>query len=182
MRQSLRLSASPRPVPPYLRVVAASAWEKTSNSRVSCSGVMPMPVSLTLNSIQSWPSITSRATASEIVPRSVNLQALLRRLKRAWRTFVRSARIVPISSGQHISRRFEFFAASGCMTAAMSLTKPATSKLSRYSSILPASILERSSTALISSSRCLPAALIFLRSSVNCSAPRSAASSWSISL
>ena len=31
-RQHLRLMASPSPVPPNLRVVEASAWEKASNS------------------------------------------------------------------------------------------------------------------------------------------------------
>jgi hypothetical protein len=92
---------------------------------------MPMPVSLTLNTIESWPSSVSRATASATVPRSVNLQALLRRLKSAWRTLVRSARIVPMASGQRTSRRFAFFAASGWITAAMSRTRLATSKLSR---------------------------------------------------
>ena len=52
---------------------------------------------------------------------SVNLHALLSRLKRAWRTFVRSACIAPVSSGQRTSSRFAFFAASGWITAAMSL-------------------------------------------------------------
>jgi hypothetical protein len=48
MRQSRRESASPSPVPPNRRVVAASAWENCSKRRVICSGVMPMPVSRTL--------------------------------------------------------------------------------------------------------------------------------------
>ena len=85
--------------------VACASWPRRPErrprtaaraARASCR----CPVSLTLKTIQSWPSTASRATASEIVPRSVNLQALLRRLKRAWRTFVRSARIAPIASGQ----------------------------------------------------------------------------------
>ena len=33
MRQKRRLMASPRPVPPYFRVVEASAWVKSSNNR-----------------------------------------------------------------------------------------------------------------------------------------------------
>src|SRR5438094_7728141 len=44
---SLRQMASPKPVPPYLRVVDASAWVKDWN-RFSCAcSAMPMPVSRT---------------------------------------------------------------------------------------------------------------------------------------
>jgi hypothetical protein len=39
--------ASPRPLPPYLRVVEESAWAKGEKIEVSFSGSMPMPVSLT---------------------------------------------------------------------------------------------------------------------------------------
>ncbi|MNP12821.1 hypothetical protein D3C76_1050730 [compost metagenome] len=39
--------ASPRPVPPYLRVVETSACSKAWNSFSHCSGLMPMPVSST---------------------------------------------------------------------------------------------------------------------------------------
>ena len=46
-RQKWRLIASPSPVPPYRRVVEASAWVNASKSRASCSVVMPMPVSVT---------------------------------------------------------------------------------------------------------------------------------------
>ena len=41
---------SPRPVPPYLRVVEPSACVNGWNIRAACSGVMPMPVSRTENS------------------------------------------------------------------------------------------------------------------------------------
>ena len=45
---SSRLIASPRPVPPYLRLVPASAcWNASKISRCF-SGAMPMPVSLDL--------------------------------------------------------------------------------------------------------------------------------------
>ena len=47
IRQKRRLIASPRPVPPYLRVVEESAWENSWNSLPICSGVMPIPVSVT---------------------------------------------------------------------------------------------------------------------------------------
>ncbi len=68
IRQSRRLSARPSPVPPYFRVVAASACEKASNSRAICSGVIPMPVSRTRNTIDSGPPRVSRLTDSETVP------------------------------------------------------------------------------------------------------------------
>ena len=45
--QNFRLIARPRPVPPNLRVVEASACANAWKSRPICSGVMPMPVSLT---------------------------------------------------------------------------------------------------------------------------------------
>ena len=45
------LSASPSPVPPYLRVVLASAWVNGWNSRATWSGVIPIPVSVTSNRI-----------------------------------------------------------------------------------------------------------------------------------
>ncbi len=44
------LMARPRPVPPYLRVVDASAWLKLWNSLPIPSGVSPIPVSRTENS------------------------------------------------------------------------------------------------------------------------------------
>src|SRR5262249_47769837 len=40
MRASLRVMASPRPVPPYFFAVDASAWENSWNNLASCSGVM----------------------------------------------------------------------------------------------------------------------------------------------
>src|SRR6202048_1050246 len=40
--QKRLLIASPRPVPPYLRVVDASAWENSWNSLPLFSGVLPM--------------------------------------------------------------------------------------------------------------------------------------------
>ena len=44
---SIDETASPRPVPPYLRVVEASTWEKLSNTASCFSRGIPMPVSLT---------------------------------------------------------------------------------------------------------------------------------------
>jgi hypothetical protein len=53
MRASLRVMASPSPVPPKCCAVEASAWVNSSNSFACCSEVMPMPVSETDSSIHS---------------------------------------------------------------------------------------------------------------------------------
>ena len=51
MWQRRLVMANPRPVPPKVRVVEASAWEKVWNSFSICSGVIPMPESVTANVI-----------------------------------------------------------------------------------------------------------------------------------
>src|SRR4029079_18027404 len=94
-RQNCRLIARPSPVPPYLLLVLASAWENASNSRPSCSLVIPMPVSETAKEMQ---SACARVTVNLIVPWSVNLAALDSRLNSVWRTLVWSACIDPRSS------------------------------------------------------------------------------------
>ena len=87
-------------MPPYFRVVELSAWVNSWKSLATCSFVMPMPVSDTRRSSQSAPSALVRARVSDTVPLSVNLQALLRRLRTIWRTRVTSLCILPISAGQ----------------------------------------------------------------------------------
>jgi hypothetical protein len=93
MRLKRWLIARPRPVPPYLRVVDASTWEKSRNNRLACSAVMPIPVSWTWKRIQSPPPADWRVTSTSTRPPRVNLPALLRRLNSTWRTRVRSARM-----------------------------------------------------------------------------------------
>src|SRR6185503_431514 len=75
--------ARPSPVPPYFRVVDASACSKAWNRREICASVMPMPLSLTENctSLLSGLSSSTR-TATETSPCSVNLTALLQKLLR----------------------------------------------------------------------------------------------------
>src|ERR1019366_5232161 len=90
-RHILRLMARPKPVPPYFRVVEASPWEKAWNSRVCCSGAMPMPVSFTLTTSHSLGPARSRRASTETSPSLVNLHALATRLSRLWRKRVRSA-------------------------------------------------------------------------------------------
>ena len=54
--QNFLVIASHSPVPPYWPAVEASACENAWNSLPICSGVMLMPVSVTLSVIQSTPS------------------------------------------------------------------------------------------------------------------------------
>ena len=51
---SSRLMARPRPVPPYLREVPASACWKASKISRCFSGAMPMPVSSTAKATTCW--------------------------------------------------------------------------------------------------------------------------------
>ena len=111
MRASLRVMARPRPVPPYCRAVEESAWVNSSNSFACCSGVMPMPVSDTANSIQLRPSTTFR-TRSVTSPSLVNLQALLNRLSRICRSRMGSTVSGPRFSWLSTTRRFLFCSAS----------------------------------------------------------------------
>ncbi len=129
-RQKRREMASPRPVPPYLLAVEASAWLNASNSRSSCSGVMPIPVSLTRKTMVSPPPASRRASRL-IVPRSVNLLAFDSRLNSTWRVRVRSACIVPSASAQRIASELPFFSTSGRTVVATSPIVLQTSKLSR---------------------------------------------------
>ena len=70
--------ASPSPVPPYLRVVDASAWTNGANSAATWSGRIPIPVSVTVKRTVAAPSRLALAAPLPDVtsPRSVNLMAL----------------------------------------------------------------------------------------------------------
>ena len=76
------------------------AWENSWNNLPICSGVMPMPVSATARVIQSRPFSCPWRASIVMVPRSVNLLALLMRLSRACRSRIWSACIVPIAASQ----------------------------------------------------------------------------------
>jgi len=70
--------ARPKPVPPYLRVVEASTWEKDLNSTFILSCGMPMPVSFTLKRIFISESVSlSASSLIDISPLLVNFKALL---------------------------------------------------------------------------------------------------------
>src|SRR5206468_3694825 len=109
MRASLRVIASPRPVPPKFCAVEASAWANSSNSFACCSAVMPIPVSATASSIQSCATLRTSSVTS---PCLVNLKALLNRLSRILRNRMGSTVRVPSFSSASTSRRFLFCSAS----------------------------------------------------------------------
>ena len=81
-----REMVSPRPAPPYCRVMESSPCSKRLKSRAPRSGVNPQPVSLTRKVTCVASSSSSAMTSSLTSPASVNLTALLSRLARIWRT------------------------------------------------------------------------------------------------
>ena len=88
--------ASPKPVPPYFRVVKESAWLKELNMRPRTSSDIPIPVSMTSNrSKPSSPAVRTRTITS---PESVNLMALPTKLMRIWRSRIGSPHTVPGTS------------------------------------------------------------------------------------
>ncbi len=155
--------ASPSPVPPYLRVVEASACSNAWNRRSICVSVMPMPVSLTENST-SWQSALSSSTRASTAtsPISVNLTALLQKL----------IRICPSRKGS--PRKWVDTAGSTSKISSSPLAEAFSdirfptfsSTLSRSKSMfsidsLPASIFEKSRMSLMMPRRCWPELLIF---------------------
>ena len=75
---------SPRPVPPYLRVVEPSACRNGSKIRAWCSDAMPIPVSCTMkrSDAVSGASRSLSVTRSDTCPASVNFIALPMRFTR----------------------------------------------------------------------------------------------------
>ena len=114
--------ARPRPVPPYRRVVDASACVNAWNRRDCASAAMPMPVSRT--SKRSWCCAVvspTRRTLIEIEPRSVNFTALLIRLVSTWRRRTGSPRTGRRTPGSRCRCRRRPLDSAGrsisCMTA-----------------------------------------------------------------
>ena len=101
MRSMMRLQiTSPRPVPPYSRVVEASAWLNGLNRLPAFSGEMPMPVSFTSKRrMWCWRVSDLALTERVSVPLSVNLMALLSRLLSTWRRRTGSPRTARRSEG-----------------------------------------------------------------------------------
>ena len=80
-------SDSPRPVPRSRFCMRVSIWTKSENSAGRCSAAMPMPVSVTANSII-WPSMTRALTRTS--PCGVNFSALEMKLRRICDSFLSS--------------------------------------------------------------------------------------------
>ncbi|PMQ08393.1 hypothetical protein JaAD80_27185 [Janthinobacterium sp. AD80] len=145
-----RQMARPSPVPPYLRLVLLSPWEKASKMCSCSTAPMPMPVSRTENS-----SVTLAASSlalrmdSTTSPSLVNLTALPTRLIRICSR--RSAS--PISSGGTPGSSTKTGSTPRAQALLASSTPTLPSMRSSWkrrcsSTIWPASILEKSSTSL----------------------------------
>mmetsp|Transcript_21863 Transcript_21863/g.85658 ORF Transcript_21863/g.85658 Transcript_21863/m.85658 type:complete len:234 (+) Transcript_21863:6367-7068(+) len=141
---SSRQMDRPSPVPPKRRVVESSAWVKGRNSLACSSGATPTPLSLTASRTRSPPSGDS---VRWMWPRSVNFNALTRKLAMIWRT----------RSGSPMTRRGRPGASSMRMSRPRSRpnaaqpSKLAWARACRSNSVFsrsrrPAWILDRSST------------------------------------
>ena len=99
-----RQIVSPSPVPPYWRVVDASAWTKLPNTASSLSGAIPTPVSSTANRSRARPGPAVPGGAAETRtttdPSAVNLTAFESRFTSTCRTRLTS----PTTEGATSSR------------------------------------------------------------------------------
>jgi hypothetical protein len=93
MRASLRVMASPRPVPPNFCAVVASAWQLLEQLCLLLCGHPDAGVGD--GELDEVAAIAHPASASLTSPALVNLQALLRRLSKRRN---RSRTVLPISS------------------------------------------------------------------------------------
>ncbi len=153
---SCLLMTSPSPVPPYLRVVEVSAWWKDWNRLPIWLSVMPMPSSCTSKrtSVVLSRSSTGRARMW-ILPFSENLMALLVKFSSTCSSRSGSPRSWCDRPG-HTS-----YTSSSPLRAALSpswlerlLSSVSSAKSATSSSILPASILEKSRMSLMMPSKC----------------------------
>jgi hypothetical protein len=132
-----------------------SAWMAASAAAMPASEARYLAIAPSV--LRNFSPSSSRAETSIRPSRGVNLTALESRLNTTWRTR-RSSALIVISSGSliRVSSIPPRLARSECIeTALRRISGIATRECS--SSIRPASILARSSTSLISESRCLPA-------------------------
>ena len=163
-RRTCCVMVRPRPVPPYLRAIEASACVKASKTRAHCSGVMPMPGVADAEG-DPVPAVLARdleldraagrelaGVAEQVEQRLAHLgQVGVHRRPRLARTGSRG--VFAVLLHQRLDR-----GGDGLHHARRRRTSPG-----RGPSV-PASIFERSRTSLIRPSRWWPAALIFLRS------------------
>ena len=145
---------------------------QTARTAVHCtSGAMPMPVSCTTKqSVTRFDVAASRRTRSLTPPRSVNLIALESRLVRIWLRRVASPSSAPgRSSGASISKAIPLASACTAITSVSSFSRLRRLNAARSTINSPASIFDRSSTLLSTTSSDLLASLIFARKASCCS-------------
>ena len=164
-RASSREIDRPSPVPPKRRLVLPSAWRKASKITSCCDFGMPMPVSCTAKATRpaspaSAPSAAATGIARSVTwPRSVNFSALAIRF---FSTCCRRSPSVCRRAGRPCSAT-TWSLTPFCIASGSKVVRSRSSSSSMRSgasdrSALPASILDRSSTSLISASRSLLAA------------------------
>ena len=142
--------ARPRPVPPNLRVVAPSAWVKLVKSFGWASSGTPQPVSVTSarSTVRAGP-ISVRLRRAVTAPSLVNLTALPTRLNRiCFRRTGSPTTRAPAAPSSVTSKPSCFSSARGRQSERAAWTSSSISNVVRSRSILPASILDRSSTSL----------------------------------
>src|SRR6266540_2143982 len=155
----------PSPVPSRWRLWPESTCSNARKIRGWSSGGMPMPVSAT--SMRTMSSSGGR-TVSATAPRSVNLIALLARLRRIWLRARWSVWTTRSLSGISAVNLRPLALAIGTSTSATSASTSRQRTGCGVSSTLPDSILARSSRSLMIESRCLADACTVL-SWVSCS-------------
>ena len=158
---SLREIASPSPVPPYRRVVEASACENDSKSLRWSAASIPIPVSRTSKRTRTFAdSCSTSFTLMTTSPEGVNFTAFEARLSRICLMRPASPTSIAGTSGRQyaISSRPLACAASARRTASSS-TRVRGLKGAGSRSTLPASSFEKSRMSLIRVSRASPAPL-----------------------
>ena len=154
--------ASPSPEPSIVLVFLRSSLSKGSNNLSISSFLIPMPVSVTeMDRSTESSSFSSNLTSNSILPSSVYLTALVRRLVMICFTLVsspikcdgRSGSMTKLNSSPLASAR-------NCTRLYRSTMTDDREYSSVSSSILPFSILEKSKMSLIIDKRLSPALLI----------------------
>ena len=154
----------PRPLPPKRRVVDASACEKPSKIWTRFSAAMPMPLSRTaMRNCMCWAVCSSTLNCTTTSPRLVNLMALPPRLISTCCSRMASP---TMTGGMRGSTSNSTSIGLGPTLADKITDRSRSSRSMRKgcgsSAILPASILEKSSTSLSRPNRDLaaPSALV----------------------
>ena len=153
----------PSPVPPNLRVVVVSACVNALNNLSCCSSLIPMPVSRTENlNCPDDASFCKKVSFISTSPASVNLIAFPNKLTSICFSLTGSTTANLGIFGLMFNRSSRpFFAAWYLIMSVACSTSSIMSVLIRSSSILPASIFEKSSMSLIIPSNEMPEILAF---------------------